>query len=103
MLRIISEQANGVILVKKKIKWYENMGYSLGALANLTDVISLLGGGTNYDVNSARTNTKQDDEWWWHSSGTGKSIDVSVGPAKNGWGEHKASYDYMNPNAGGVR
>lgn len=57
----------------------ENIAYSFGALANLSDAISLFGGGSNIDVNSA--NTKGDD-WWGHSSITdenGNSL-VSVGP-----------------------
>ncbi len=90
-------------LGKKGNEWYEDMAYAFGAMANLTDVVSLFGGGTNYNVNSSRTNTKQGDEWWGHSSGTGDGIDISVGPAKKGWGNPPTYADYMNPNAGGVK
>ena len=67
-------------LGKKGNKWYENIGYGFGALANLSDMVSLFsGGGQNIKVNSAKT-TKED--WWGHSSVTdenGNSL-VSVGP-----------------------
>ncbi|MCC5917373.1 MAG: VCBS repeat-containing protein [Cryomorphaceae bacterium] len=57
----------------------ENIGYSFGVLANLSDAISLFsGGGQNVDVNSASAK----DEWWGHSSITdnsGRKL-VSVGP-----------------------
>ncbi|GAA5578451.1 hypothetical protein JFY68_05990 [Porphyromonas gingivalis] len=57
------------------------MGYGLGALANLSDGVSLFrGGGQNIKVNSA--STKGDNEWWGHSSITdekGNSL-LSVGP-----------------------
>jgi len=57
----------------------ENIGYSFGALANLSDAFSLFtGGGENIDVNSASTK----DDWWGHSSITderGNTL-VSVGP-----------------------
>jgi hypothetical protein len=81
------------------------MGYTFGAMANLSDVVSLFGGGTDYNINSANTIKKEADgqkpEWWGHSSGTGDGIDISVGPAKNGWSNHKSLYNYMNPNSGG--
>jgi hypothetical protein len=57
----------------------ENIGYSFGALANLSDAVSLFsGGGQNVDVNSASTK----DDWWGHSSMTDKNGNtlVSVGP-----------------------
>lgn len=67
-------------LGKKGNKWYENLGYGFGALANLSDAISFLrGGGQNIKVNSAKTSKK---DWWGHSSITdenGNSL-VSVGP-----------------------
>jgi len=57
----------------------QNIGYGFGALANLSDAVSLFsGGGQNVDVNSASTK----DDWWGHSSMTdenGKTL-VSVGP-----------------------
>jgi len=57
----------------------ENIGYGFGALANISDAVSLFsGGGQNVDVNSASTK----DDWWGHSSMTdenGKTL-VSVGP-----------------------
>lgn len=57
----------------------ENIGYGFGALANITDVVSLFGGGENVSVNSAST---KDDDWWGHSSITDKDGNslVSVGP-----------------------
>ncbi len=77
----------------------ENIGYGFGALANLSDVVSLFGGGTNIDVNSADVK----DEWWGHSSGTNESgtIDISVGPAKQGWNNPPTLSDYMDPYSGG--
>ncbi|MCG8410276.1 MAG: hypothetical protein MI739_03220 [Bacteroidales bacterium] len=62
-------------------KWFEDLGYTFGALANLPDVVSLFsGGGQNVDVNSA--STKNGDDWWGHSSITDESENtlVSVGP-----------------------
>ena len=70
----------------------EKIGYGFGALANLTDVVSLFGGGTNYDINSARTNKKQGDEWWGHYSGTGDGINISVGPGAN---DHTSKMDFF--------
>ena len=58
----------------------EKIGYSFGALANLSDMVSLLrGGGQNIKVNSAKT-TK--DDWWGHSSMTDENGQrlVSIGP-----------------------
>ncbi len=59
-------------------KWYEDVGYGFGALANVNDIVAL-GDGTNVKVNAA--DPKKD--WWSHSSitGGGGQIDVSVGPA----------------------
>ena len=38
-------------LGKKGNKWYENVGYGFGALANISDIVSLVsGGGTNVDL-----------------------------------------------------
>jgi hypothetical protein len=68
-------------LGKKGNKWYENLGYGLGAVANLTDAFSLFrGGGQNVKVNSA--STKDGHEWWGHSSITDENGNplVSVGP-----------------------
>ena len=76
---------NGTLgyLGKNGNKWYENLGYGLGAVANSTDAFSLFrGGGQNIKVNSAGTTG---DDWWGHSSITGekgKSF-VSVGPNPN--------------------
>lgn len=53
----------------------------MGALANLSDGVSLFrGGGQNIKVNSA--STKDGNEWWGHSSITDEngSTLVSVGP-----------------------
>jgi hypothetical protein len=68
-------------LGKKGNKWYENLGYGLGALANLTDAVSLFrGGGQNVKVNSATTKGEQD--WWGHSAITDEKGNrlVSFGP-----------------------
>lgn len=58
----------------------ENIGYTFGAMANLTDAVSLFsGGGQNVNVNSAQTDK---NDWWGHSSITdadNKTL-VSVGP-----------------------
>jgi hypothetical protein len=62
-------------------KWYEDLGYGFGTLANLTDIVSLInGGGQNINVNSA--STKDGHDWWGHSSITdeNKKTLVSVGP-----------------------
>jgi hypothetical protein len=58
-------------------KWYEDLGYAFGALANMQDIAAGFNG-TDITVNSA--DVKQ--EWWGHSSVTDQSgnIDVSVGP-----------------------
>ncbi len=58
---------------------FVNIGYTFGALANLSDAVSLFsGGGQNIDVNSASTK----DDWWGHSSMTddkGNTL-MSYGP-----------------------
>ncbi|HLP04355.1 MAG TPA: RHS repeat-associated core domain-containing protein [Paludibacter sp.] len=68
-------------LGKEGNKWYEDLGYAFGALANLQDGVTLFrGGGQNVKVNSA--STKDGHEWWGHSSITdekGNTL-VSVGP-----------------------
>jgi len=67
-------------LGKKGNSVLENIGYGFGALANLSDMVSLLkGGGQNIKVNSAKI-TK--DDWWGHSSITDGNDNalVSVGP-----------------------
>jgi RHS repeat-associated protein len=76
-------------LGKSGNKWYENMGYGFGALANLSDMVSLLrGGGQNIDINSKHV-PDEDGDIWGHSSATYESIEngktkvntlVSVGP-----------------------
>ncbi|MCF8387876.1 MAG: RHS repeat-associated core domain-containing protein, partial [Bacteroidales bacterium] len=66
-------------LGKKGNSALENIGYTFGALANLSDAVSLFsGGGQNVDVNSASTK----DDWWGHSSITDKNENtlVSIGP-----------------------
>jgi len=68
-------------LGKKGNSALENIGYSFGALANLSDAVSLFsGGGQNVDVNSA--STKNGHDWWGHSSMTDENGNtlVSVGP-----------------------
>ncbi len=82
-------------------KWYEDLGYAFGALANIQDVVAGFNG-TELDVNAASTK----EDWWSHSSATNSKnskykIDVSVGPAKNGWTGEKI-HDYLNPNGGGT-
>ena len=83
-------------LWKKGNKWYENLGYGFGALANITDIFSYLwGGGTTINANSAAI--KELDEhgkqldWWGHYSLTGQNGDtlVSVGP-----GQHQVHKGY---------
>jgi hypothetical protein len=74
-------------LGKKGNSALENIGYTFGALANLTDAVSLFrGGGQNVKVNSAKTKGLDEHgepvDWWGHSSVTdenGNSL-VSVGP-----------------------
>lgn len=73
---------NGTLgyLGKKGNKWYENLGYGFGALANLSDAVTLFrGGGQNIKANSAKASK---EDWWGHSSITdenGNSL-LSVGP-----------------------
>jgi len=68
-------------LGKKGNSFLENVGYGLGALANISDGFALFGGGgENIDINSATT--KKGNDWWGHSSITndeGKRL-VSFGP-----------------------
>lgn len=68
-------------LGKKGNKWYENLAYGFGAIANSIDFVSLAtGGGQNISANSATT--KDGHEWWGRSSITdqkGNTL-VSVGP-----------------------
>jgi hypothetical protein len=74
-------------LGKKGNSFLENLGYGLGALANITDAVSFFrGGGQNVKVNSAKTHGVDENghpnDWWGHSSITdenGNSL-VSVGP-----------------------
>ena len=67
--------------LKKGNNLLQNIGYGFGALANLSDLVSLFwGGGQNIDVNSAETNKNEDK--CGHTSITrshGETI-VSVGP-----------------------
>lgn len=68
-------------LWKKGNTKIQNCGYFFGALANLSDIVSLTnGGGSEVSVNSA--STKKGEEWWGHSSITdsGDRTLVSVGP-----------------------
>jgi len=68
-------------LGKKGNSDLENIGYGFGALANLSDMVSLFrGGGQNVKVNSA--STKDGNEWWGHSSITDENGQrlVSIGP-----------------------
>mgnify|MGYP001025115524 FL=1 len=74
-------------LGKKGNKWYENLGYGFGALANVGDAISLFkGDGQNIDVSSAKTKgvdvNGEPNDWWGHSAVTdekGNTL-ISVGP-----------------------
>ena len=75
---------------KKGNKWYENLGYGFGALANITDIVSYLwGGGTTINANSAATKGLDEygnqHDWWGHHSLTGQNGDtlVSVGPGQH--------------------
>ena len=75
-------------LGKKGNSVLENIGYGFGALANISDIISLFnGGGENILVNSASTKARLSDgrkDWWGHISITredGESL-VSVGPTE---------------------
>ena len=70
-------------LGKKNNKWYENLGYAMGALANVSDMTSLFwGGGENISANSAKLSQ---EDWWGHHSltynkdGQTNTL-VSVGP-----------------------
>ena len=72
-------------LGKKGNKWYENVGYGFGALANVSDLVSLFwGGGENISANSKHIPDENGD-WWGHHSltynkdGATQTL-VSVGP-----------------------
>ena len=65
---------------KRGNSFMENLGYSFGMLANITDMMSFLsGGGQNITANSAKI---KKDDWWGHHSLTDKNGNslVSVGP-----------------------
>lgn len=66
-------------LGKKGNKWYQNLGYTFGALSNLQDGVALFGGGTDYYVRAHVTK----DDLTGHSSGfnTKEGIDISVAGA----------------------
>jgi hypothetical protein len=68
-------------LGKKGNKWYQDMAYAFGALANLTDAVSLFGGGT--DINSI---TEKKDAIS-HAAIVNESdgINISVGPYRGGY------------------
>ncbi|MCL1941932.1 MAG: hypothetical protein FWF54_00035, partial [Candidatus Azobacteroides sp.] len=63
-------------LGKKGNKWYENVGYGFGALVNLTDVVSLFGGGTNVDLIVEKKDAVSHSALVNESEG----INISVGP-----------------------
>jgi hypothetical protein len=63
-------------LGKKHNKWNENLGYGLGALANLTDIVSLFGRGTNADLIVEKKDAISHSAFVNESEG----INVSVGP-----------------------
>ena len=69
-------------LFKRGNKWYENIGYGFGSMANLSDMVSLIyGGGENLNVNAA--NKKEGDhDWYSHISITrmDESTLLSIGP-----------------------
>jgi len=61
--------------------WSENLGYAMGVLANLQDIVTLnYGEGENIMANSASTK----EDWWGHSSLTSEKGEtyVSVGPSE---------------------
>ena len=67
-------------LGKKKNEWYENIGYGFGALANLSDMVSLVsGGGINADLIVEKKDAIS------HSALVNQSekINISVGPYKD--------------------
>jgi RHS repeat-associated protein len=66
-------------LGKKGNSALQNIGYGLGTLANLTDVVSLFGGGTNVN---AITEKKDGIS---HAAVTGDDINISVGPEGGGY------------------
>ena len=68
-------------LGKKGNSTIENIGYGFGALAFLSDMVSLInGGGQSVKVNSETT--KNGNHWWGHSSITDENGNtlISVGP-----------------------
>ena len=66
-------------LGKKGNSTLENIGYTFGALANVADVVSLFGGGTNVN---AITEKKDGIS---HAAVTGDGINISVGPEGGGY------------------
>lgn len=85
-------------LFKKENKWYQDLSYGFGLLANVQDLAAGFNGG-EISVNSAKFLGKDPYtggkiEWWGHSSITNKAktIDISVGPkhgASGGLGAFK--------------
>ncbi|MDL2214719.1 hypothetical protein LJC00_00835 [Dysgonomonas sp. OttesenSCG-928-M03] len=66
-------------LGEKGNKWYENLGYGFGALANLSDVVSLFGGGVNTDLIVEKKDAISHSVLVNQSEG----INISVGPYKD--------------------
>jgi RHS repeat-associated protein len=64
-------------------EWYENTAYAFGALANLSDTVSLaMGDGGNININAAETK----NGWWSHSSisdATSNDVIMSIGPGED--------------------
>lgn len=63
-------------LGKKGNKWYQNLGYTFGAMANLSDVVSLFGGGTNADLIVEKKDAISHSALVNESEG----VNISVGP-----------------------
>ena len=62
----------------KNNEWYENMAYAFGAMANLSDVVSLFGGGINVDLIVEKKDAISHSALVNEQNG----INISVGPYK---------------------
>ena len=82
-------------------KWYQDLGYFFGALANLPDLVTLIfGNGQTIDVNTEKFIGYDEEgnkvDWWSHESIThnGETV-VSVGPLGDGVDKYASLWDQL--------
>jgi RHS repeat-associated protein len=75
-------------LGKEGNKWYQNMGYTFGAMANLSDIVSLFGGGTNVKAITEKKDAIS------HAAvvNEAENINISVGPKGGGYFNKNQSF-----------